>query len=502
MGISELSASGGETSLISVPFSVDRVDAVSPDRSNLLVTAATANPQDHGLWTLPLPAGSPRRLGDMPGKEGDWSPDGKSLAFVRNSDIYVANADGSQPRKLLTAPGAPVVLHFSPDSQRLRYTVFDATHNTYAIWEVRADGSNPHPLLPRWHNPPAECCGVWTPDGRYYVFQVFGEQSDLWAIRESGNPLRGASSQPMRLTTGPLSYFFPTPSLDGRKIFAVGKLQQGELVRYDLKAQEFVNINTGVSAGEVSFSRDAQWAAWVHYPDGTMWRSHLDGSERVQLTFPPQMATLPRWSPDGRTIAYVAAEIGKPWKIFLVPSQGGAAKEVLPETRNEMDVDWSADGSKLVFGRLSEQVSSEPINIQLIDLASGRVSVLPGSENLFSPRWSPDGRYIAALAADYKALLLFDLQTQKWIHWVDEPNGVISFPSWASDSKSIYYTQQNDLRKVGLGAHDSQEIASLRNLKLFRGRWGSWGGMSPDGSPLFVRDISTQEIYALDVKLP
>jgi len=500
--ISEVSANGGETSTIPVPFMVDRVNGVSADRTALLVSAATGSRHDTGLWILPLPAGSPRRLGDMSAKEGDWSPDGKSLVFSHDSDIYIANADGTQPRKVLSVPGTPVVIHFSPDSRRLRYTVADASHNTYAIWEVGVDGSNPHRLLANWNNPPAECCGVWTPDGRYYVFQVFGQQSDLWAMRESGSLLQRLPSEPMRLTPGPLSFFIPTTSLDGKKIFAVGKLQQGELVRYDLKAHEFVNVNSGVSVGEVAFSRDGKWVAWVHYPDGTLWRSRLDGSERLQLTFSPQMATLPRWSPDGRTIAYLAAEIGKPWKIFLVPWQGGAAKEVLPEARNEMDVDWSADGTQLVFGRLSEQVSTEPINIQLLDLGSGRLSVLPGSENLFSPRWSPDGRYIAALTADYKSLLLFDVQSQKWSHWVDEPNGVISFPAWTSDSKSIYFTEQHDVRKVALGATRSEVLASLQNVRLFRGRWGNWAGVSPDGSPLFVRDTSTQELYALDVNLP
>jgi len=502
MAISEVSANGGETSPISMPFAVQRVNGVSPNRSALLVTAATDSKHDAGLWTLPLPAGSPRRVGEMLAKEGDWSPDGKSLVFIHDSDIYIAKADGTQPHKILTVPGAPAVIHFSPDSRRLRYTVVDATRNTYAIWEAGVDGSNPHRLLANSNQPPAECCGVWTPDGRYYVFQVFGQQSDLWAMQESSSLLRSGRTEPMRLTTGPLSFFYPTTSLDGKKIFAVGKLQQGELVKYDLKAHEFVNINTGVSVGEVAFSRDGKWVAWVHYPDATLWRSRLDGSERLQLTFSPQMATLPRWSPDGRTIAYVAAEIGKPWKIFLVPWQGGAAKEVLPEGRNEMDVDWSADGTQLVFGRLSEQVSTEPINIQLLDLGSGKLSVLPGSENLFSPRWSPDGRYIAALTADYKALLLFDVQSQKWSHWVDEPKGVISFPAWASDSKSIYFTEQPDVRRVAVGASHSEVIANLQNLRLFRGRWGNWSGVSPDGSPLFVRDISTQELYALDIQWP
>jgi Tol biopolymer transport system component len=258
----------------------------------------------------------------------------------------------------------------------------------------------------------------------------------------------------------------------------------------------------GVSCGEVAFSRDAQWAAWVSYPDGTLWRSRLDGSERVQLSFAPQFAFLPRWSPDGKTIAFVAAELGRPWKIFLVPSQGGTAKELLSETRNEIDVDWSADGTQLVFGRLSLLASMEAIDIQLFNLQTGKLSALPGSDNLFSPRWSPDGRHIAALSADYKTLMLFDVQTQKWSKWAEEPSGQISFPAWSHDSQRVYFENGLEYRRVAIGETRSELIADFKNVRLLSGRWGTWAGLAPDDSPLFVRDISTQEIYALDVQLP
>jgi Tol biopolymer transport system component len=304
------------------------------------------------------------------------------------------------------------------------------------------------------------------------------------------------------LTTGPVSFENPLPSLDGKRIFALGTLQRTELVKYDSASQQFVPVYSGPPVGEVSFSRDGQYAAWVLYPDETLWRSRPDGSERVQLTFPPKVAFLPRWSPDGSTIAFVAAEMGKPWKIFLVPSQGGTARELLPEERNEIDVDWSADGKQLVFGRLSAQASTEAMNIQLFDLATGQSSVLPGSDKLFSPRWSPDGRYIAALTTDYKTLLRFDLASRTWSKWIETADSQISYPAWSMDSKYICFQSVDEYRRVGLRQHQSELVASLKNLHQFNGPWGTWSTVAPDGHPLFVRDISTQGIYALDVRLP
>ena len=500
-GVYQLSASGGDTSLIPVSFGVGKLLAISPDHSNLLITGFSIAHEDP-LWSLPVPVGSPQRLDNVFASSADWSADGTKLAFARGADLYLANADGTSPHKLATVPGMAAEVRFSPDGKRLRYTVVSLTQSTSTLWEVKVDGSGAHPLLPGWNNPPAECCGRWTADGRNYIFQVARETSDLWILPEAGGWLRKSKRKPVQLTTGPVSFQHPVPSFDGKKIYALGTVQRTELVKYDRSSKQFVPVGNGAPVGEVAFSRDAQWTAWVLYPDQTIWRSRPGGSDRVQLTFHPKMAFLPRWSPDGKTIAFVASEPGKPWKIFLVPSEGGPMTELLDEQRNEVDVDWSADGKQLVFGRVAQLASTEAINIQLVDVSTRQVSVLPGSENLFSPRWSPDGRYIAAMTADFKTLLRFDVASQKWIKWMEMPENMISFPAWSSDSKYIYFEARGEYRRVSLNETHSELVATFGGLRLFNGRWGTWSGLAPDGSPLFVRDTSSQEIYALDVILP
>ena len=169
--LAQVSSTGGETSAIPAPVKTMNIYDISADHSQLLVGSLvpTGN-RVTPLWALPLPAGSPRRLGDIEGSGGGWSRDGRQLVFIKGSDLYLANADGTAAHLLVSAPGSAYGPVFSPDGSRIRFSLQDQA-NTNSLWEVRSDGSNLHQLLKGWHSPPWECCGRWTHDGRYYVFE-------------------------------------------------------------------------------------------------------------------------------------------------------------------------------------------------------------------------------------------------------------------------------------------------------------------------------------------
>jgi serine/threonine protein kinase/Tol biopolymer transport system component len=503
----QASSAGGQTSAIPSPFTDVALADISPDHTQLLVASLKGTDTESPFWTLPLPSGAPRRLADVVGHSGHWSPDGRKLAFAKGSDLYLANADGTEAHKLVTVSGIPNGFRFSPDGSRLRLTVTNPEGNLSSLWEVRTDGTGLHPLLANWHRLPAECCGMWTPDGRYYFFLNFNPAGgDLWALRESTGVFQKQSSTPFQLTTGPLSFGSLAPSIDGKKLFVGGRQARGELVRYDARSHQFVQFLSGISAGELDFSRDGKWVTYVSYPDYALWRSRVDGTDPLQLTFPPMSADLPRWSPDGTQIAFVDSELGRPLKIFLVSAQGGTPQELLPESRNQIDPVWSADGKQIAFGRIGFVGSTEKLAIQVVDISTHQVSVIPGSDNLFSPRWSPDGRHLAALPEDSKKLVLFDFKTGKWSDWINEPEA-IGFPTWSRDGSYLYYdTISTDLptfRRVRVGQTHSELVVDLKDLRRYSLTLvGAWSGLAPDGSALFVRDLSTDEIYSLDLELP
>jgi WD40 repeat protein len=103
-----------------------------------------------------------------------------------------------------------------------------------------------------------------------------------------------------------------------KKLFVIGDQSRGELTRYDVKTDQFKPYLSGISAEGISFSSDGKWAAYGSYPDATLWRSRIDGSERLQLTFSPLRAYQPDWSPDGKSVAFMGTEPGKSWRVYIV----------------------------------------------------------------------------------------------------------------------------------------------------------------------------------------
>jgi eukaryotic-like serine/threonine-protein kinase len=247
--IAQVSIAGGQTARIAAPSAAMYSLNVSPDGSELLIAELQGTVFNGPLWSLPILGGSPRRLGDIAASGAAWSAAGnRTLAYTHASDLFLAKRDGTEPHKLASVAG----LAFTPtwsldgDSVRLTLTVQDPQNSLQSLWEVSAQGTNLHPLLAGWHNPPNECCGKWTADGKYFIFE---SQGQIWALPEPRGLLRKRSGTPVQLTSSPLSLSTPLPSKDGKKLFVVGRTFRGGLVRYDSKAGQFMPFISGISAG-------------------------------------------------------------------------------------------------------------------------------------------------------------------------------------------------------------------------------------------------------------
>jgi Tol biopolymer transport system component len=488
--IMQVAATGGPTALIPTRLANFQFTALSRDGSYLLGAAGDAFVLP--FWAVPLPSGEPRRLG-FEGQDADLFPDGRILFCLRN-DIYVAEKDGSNPRKLLSVDGVPVEPSVSPDGEHAVFTIWAPGRRTISIDEVGTDGSGLHVLL---RNSAGEhlCCAQWTPDGRYIVYENKHEgRRDLWLLPMQSGFLRRSPS-PIQLTNGPLSYSHAVSSRDGKQIFAVGMEARGELVRYDANSKQFLPLLPAVPAFDPSWSADGKWVAYTTYPDHTLWRSRSDGTDALQLTSPPGQIFGPSISPDGKQVAY----FNSAGAICLIGMDGGSLPTMV--VKDGAWPHWSPDGNLLVFTDRSNS-----FHIHVLDLRTGSSSLVPGPPGLWNPQWVGDDRLVAG-TQDSTKLMVFDVRTQKWSDLVTftAPGYVVNW-THSPDYKSVdYVTGGSDpmLLRIRLADHRVETITSLKGLHRATGPGGNTEiGVAPDGSPVFTRDIGTQEIYALTVKWP
>jgi len=506
--VMQVSTEGGEPASIDNSLPYSWLAGISPNGHELLLRAGTKDDDSYALWRLPLVGLQPHRIGNLTAEfwAAAWSRDGSVIYYGLNSGIFAADADGSHPRKLLTTAGVPIWLRVSPDGSLLRFSVSDAQGSKFSLWEAHSDGSGLRQLLPGFDNSAKVCCGNWTADGKYFVFQsTSGKISSVWAMRETGDRWRKVSRVPVQLTSGEMNAESPLPSKDGKKIFFIGTKRRGEVMRYDLKAHSLAPYLPGFSAEGLSFTKDGKRMAYVSYPQGILWQSKTDGSDRHQLTFPPMEAGLPRWSPDGSQIAFTGYPPGKPGQVFLIPAVGGDPEQLTSGDAGNGDATWSADGDSLAYSAPS---ASEPtkIALQIINLKTRQVTVVPDSAGLYSPRWSPDGRHLLALPTDYSRIMLYDFNLHGW-QQLTQGKLEVDYPSWTPDGKCVYFNSAGEKGvpeyRICLSDRKIQRVADMAQAgSLLNVGAGCWTGLAPDGSILGTRDTGSEEIYALDVNLP
>jgi hypothetical protein len=156
--IAQVSVNGGPTSLIDTRLTNPIITGMAPDGSALLVVDYRShNIPGNPLWSIPLPAGEPRRLGSLEVRGGAYLPDG--LVFTKEKDLFVADKDGSNPRKVLSLAGETHPPHVSPDKQRIVFTL--VSNDIPSLVEVAVDGTGLRTIVSGQH----VSCGVWPPTG-------------------------------------------------------------------------------------------------------------------------------------------------------------------------------------------------------------------------------------------------------------------------------------------------------------------------------------------------
>jgi Tol biopolymer transport system component len=282
------------------------------------------------------------------------------------------------------------------------------------------------------------------------------------------------------MTAGPIDFSAPLVINDGRKVFVYGTHGKAEFVRYDLKSRQFFPVLQGTPARTLGFSRDGEWVAYGAERNSTLVRMRPDGTQQLAIVSPLLEAGSPRWSPDGRSIAFEGLRPNRTSAIFLVSPDGGTPRELVPDDRNQFDPMWSPDGKLLAFTR-EERTS---------------VSAAPSGSIL---------RFVAAKSEDEHRLMLFDFQTRKW-RQLAQVNLLFGLPWWSKDQKCLYYQDllapNEPIYCLNVSNNRQEIVVTFEQFLRGSAHRGAFIGLAPDGSLIASLARNDSDIYALDLYLP
>jgi Tol biopolymer transport system component len=420
----------------------------------------------------------------------EWSSDVKDQDW--RTDLLIADKDGSVPHRLVSLPGYFSIESVSPGGQRILLT--QQLNDDRTLFELEANGTGPREIRKLGGG---ESNFRWSSDEKYLVYQ-FGSarQSDIWLLPMKDGLFRRPGS-PIRLTNGPMPYTYPCPSRDGKKIFVLGTQQRGELVRYDLKSREFKPFLSGISATDPTFSRDGKWVAYVSYPDHTLWRSRSDGTERMQLTFPPMDVYFPFISPDGTRVSFHTFKGDtNNAELFVMGMEGGMPRKV-----NDYGffASWSPDGNYLFYPTRSSLKGFE-----IADVRTGKTTAIPLLKDFSGGFWLTQD-ILVSRNSEHTKFVTFNLKTEKLSDLAPGPFGEIENLMISPDSKYIYFATggaEPMAMRLRVADHQVETIASLKDFHRAMNGGGTQINVAPDGSPIFTRDTGYQEVYALNIRWP
>ena len=294
---------------------------------------------------------NPRNLTNHPASDlgPAWSPDGQTIAFYSltdlTTDIYVMDGDGANVRNVAYRPGADDSFPaWSPDGQTIAFTSVQTIHRDGEIYTMNEDGGDIYSVT---NHQADDVNPAWSPDGRSFAFESDRDGNpEIYVMNTDGTDLRN-------LTNHPATDLGPTWSPDGQTI-ALSSARDGNDEIYVMNA-DGTNLRnlTNHPAGDLSpaWSPYAQTVAFVSHRDGDgeIYVMNADGTNPRNLTNHPANYSTLTWSPDGRRIAFSREE------SILRPPAGGV---VFSDPQFEIYV-MEADGANV--RKLTTSLSSEHV---------------------------------------------------------------------------------------------------------------------------------------------
>jgi serine/threonine protein kinase len=474
----------------------DTMPAFSPD-GKLIAFRSERNPS--GIYIMEETGENARKISDL-GFHPTWSPDGEKIAVsdkaaaihtvhtVPNSMLWVIDAVSGARQKIETG-GDAIMPNWSPNGHRIAFW-FVANGRLPGIATVPAAGGEPVIVA---ESAASDWNPVWSPDGKYLYFASDRQGSmNLWRVpvdEKTGAQTGAPESIP---TTSKYSRHI-TLSRGEKTVAYVRYESQSNLqsIRFDPAALKVVGDVEWVTSGDkeignprLSPNGEEYVVRQPHLTQEDLSIFDKTGGNWRSLTNDKHRERLPRWSPDGRKIAFHSDRTGK-YQIWMIAPDGSNAEQITDtEKTGAIGAVFSPDGTRLVFSELagSAQTSSildltKPWSMQ----TPQALPAFPDNKSFSVRDWSPDGKKLLYIYfegdGDEAGTGVFDLEKQTYQQMTDSGTN----PVWLNDNRHFIYT---DRTTVYLCDTQTKKTAELYKPSAYEVQHAA---LSPDNKRIYFR---------------
>jgi tricorn protease len=447
----------------------------SPDGASIAFTGEYDGNRE--VYLIPAEGGVPKRLTYTPSLRRDdisdrmgpnnlvmgWAHDGKHILFRSrmaewndfNGQLYLASKDGGTPERIPLPRGG--FASYSPDDTKLAYNRIFREFRTWKryrggmaddIWIYDFASKAVENIT---NNPALDIIPMWSGDRIYFL-------SDRDEAKRINLYVYDRTSKNTRKLTNFTEFDIKFPSLGPKHIvFENG----GYLYTFDLATEQTVRVPVVIADDMVSgrgkvVKVDKSVTNFEISPDG---QRALFGARGDVFTVPAKngntrnLTATPgvhernsKWSPDGRTVAFISDESGTE-EIWLVNQDGSGEPRQLTAGGDtyKYQILWSPDGTKILW-------NDKMLRLSFIDVASKAVTVAATAESgeIVQAAWSPDSRWIAYGKPETDGpnrVYLYSLDSKKTIAvtdtWYNSGD-----PSFSRDGKYLFFVSDRDFNPV------------------------------------------------------
>jgi len=416
---------------------------------------------ENSIYIMPALGGIPKKLAGASPQQlvycSAWSRDGRQIAYNINNSIFALALDGGEPQKITETAYPhphPYSLCWSPDGSKIAGVLgnpiflFGVTAlgniAPSSIWVFPAKGGNP---LQVTDDKSLNVSPVWMPDGRHLLYvsdEKGGRDVYLLALDDAGKPL-GPSA---RLTTGLHAHTISLSEAGDRlaysefthtaNIWSIRIPKDGPV-----SISEARQVTTGNQTIEgIDISSDGKWMVYDSSLNGNqdIYKMPIGGGEPEQLTSDPSDEFLPRWSPDGREIAFFYWKRGNR-DLTLMMADGSKFQQLTNDPASESYPNWSPDGQRLVY------TSGQTGHGEVFVISRENKEAMWGTPHQLTSngahqgaKWSPDGRLIAYTNSQGLWAIPAEGGEPRSLVEGGELDTQLNFrqPAWSKDSRTVY----------------------------------------------------------------